>query len=701
MKRAACDHCGLPARASGPPPYYCCLGCRIAAGIAGVGGEEGQARWHGARFLLGALFGMAVMTLSLIRWSDEVYQSGLDQTALGEILRWALLALTTPVLLLLGPPLLDPSRRGWARIASLDHQVLLAVTAAWGLSAWHVLRGSGELWFETAAMVLVLLTLGRWLEASLRARTARTARGLRQALPETARVLEGEGLRERPLAEVRPGQRIRVLAGEAVPLDGRVVSGRADVDLSALTGEAEPASRGPGEAVPAGSRLLDGALELVVEAGAGQRALDRIQEILEEARWRQGPALRAADRLAGVLLPATMLLALVVLVERSLAGDPGTGVVRALAVLLVSCPCALTLAAPLTTWNGVRQALARGLLVREPALFEILPRVRTFLFDKTGTLSHERRRWKETWTAPGMAAAGVREAARALAAASAHPAARALAGGPAPALPEGLEVHPGLGVAGSVGGLRLRLGSLAFCCPGGAPAAARTTLERWEEEGDGVLALAEEGGRLLALFRLGEELRPGAAELLDRLRSEGRRLRILSGDRPAAADALGRRLGVEVLGGLEPADKARIVEEERRAGPVFYLGDGINDGPALAAADASAAPGHGTEQARSQAGAILLEDDLRALQALRELAAAVRRRLRLHLAWAAAWNPPFLFLAATGRLSPILCALAMVASSLTVTALALRPAAGSRAAAAARSPREAWTSPSRPSCSAS
>lgn len=659
---------------------FCCAGCRIAFEIAGAAGAEGQARWIHARFLLAALLAVAVMTQSMILYTEELYDAA-QHPALDALVRWSLLALSAPVLLLLAPALLDPSQPGWRRLASLELWILTAVTAAWLLSAVRVLRGSGALYFDSAAMVLVIVTLGRYLDARARARVGEAAAALRRLLPERAlRLQDGAGSRaarveEVVVSEVRPGERVRVPAGQRAPLDGTVIAGQALADLSILTGEPAPRRLRPGDEVPAGALLLDGALDLRVSAAAGSRTLDRVAEALQQARARRTPSLRAADRLAGFLLPASLLLAAAALLGHGRGGDWDAGLSRALAILLVSCPCGLGLATPLATWSAIGAALRRGVLVRDGAALERLPAVRSFLFDKTGTLTTSERTVLRAACA-GFAETEARAVAAALAAASRHPAARALCGAAAPPLPDSFQVLAGRGVAGAVAGRRFWLGNRALLQENGLelPRELESAWRQAEAEGRSAVALAEQGGERAAIFVLGETLRPEAAEAVASLLARGRSVEVLTGDSTGAAQALRQSLGVPVHAALLPRQKEEAVAlAAEQRGPVLYFGDGVNDGPALARADVSATFGSGADVARSAADLVFLGEDLRALRQVEDLARRTRLRIRFNLFWALSYNPLFLWLAASGRLSPVLCALGMALSSLLVTTLSIAP----------------------------
>lgn len=675
MTHTACAHCGLPA-ARGQAPSdgslaFCCVGCALAFRIAGAEGDEGAARWLMARFLLATLFGVAVMMLSLILWSGTIYGADWESHPLGQLTRWGLLALATPVLFLLIPPLLAAERAGsWRRLLTLDAWILIGASSAYLLSAWRVLAGSGDVYFESAAMVLVLVTLGRYLDARAKVRTGEAAAQLRALLPETTRRADG---REVAVESLAVEDRLLLKAGDRVPCDGVVYGGASLVDFAVLTGESEPIPARPGDAVRAGGHLVDGALELKVTATAGERVLDRIAEALESARGRRTPRTDLADRLAAWLLPAVFALATGLLLYYGMAGDWETGLLRALAALLVSCPCSLGIATPLALWSGVGRALRHGILVREAGVLERLPTLRSVALDKTGTLTTGEKTLARI-ASLGCEEAEARRLAALLEAAADHPVARALAD---PAivgeLPSPFRVLPGRGVAGTLDGEELLLGNrhiLEDACD--LPDSAMTAWVDAESEGLSVVALASRDRGLLALFLLEETLRPEAAGLVAELRARSLRVEILTGDSAGAASRLGESLGVPVRAALLPEDKERIVGGlAEDAGPVLFVGDGINDAPAMARADASIAVAGGADIARSASDVVLLRDDLDAVSALLGEARSTVRRMRFNFGWALFYNPLFLYLAATGRIAPVACAAAMAASSLFVVTQSL------------------------------
>jgi heavy metal translocating P-type ATPase len=451
--------------------------------------------------------------------------------------------------------------------------------------------------------------------------------------------------------EIRVGDRLRLRPGEIVPVDGRVASGRSFVDTSVLTGEAQPRSTGPGDCVFAGTTLLDGTLEVDATAVVGTRMRDEIARLLQAALASRGQLMRIADRLAAWLVPLVLVLAVLVVVARWRTSGPEQACLSGLAVVLISCPCALGIATPLAFWRAMGAAWRRGVLVRGGETLEALARVRRVAFDKTGTLTSGEFELEHVHAAAGFDARTVLAQAAALELGSEHPIARSLrraaraSGVDAAPAPRDFEALPGVGVCGTIEGQRLRLiGRDDARFPGAT-----------------VIALEDRDGER-ARFVLRSRPRPEAAGVLARLRALGCELEILTGDGADAAQAVARELDVAVAARLTPAQKVERVSSARV--PLAFVGDGLNDAAALAAADVGISVAGSASTSLAAAHVNLLEPGLHALPDLLDLARAAVRAARLNLAWAFGYNAIGLYLAATGRLSPIFAASAMVVSSL-------------------------------------
>jgi heavy metal translocating P-type ATPase len=720
-----CAHCGTPLRrgwrdrpagaaaeavagaaagAAAPeaPQWFCCFGCALARRIAGDG--DGGPASILARLGLALFFAMNVMMLSMVLYAGDPAASpgGSDPFSLGmaSLFRWVLLLFATPVMLVLGPPILGAALPGRGRPGSaVDALIALGAFAAFALSAWATIAGRGEVYYETACMTLVLLTAGRWLEAGARGRAAAS---LRPLLPDTepVTVLRGGAPVAVPSSELRSGDLVRVFPGGTVPVDGRVIRGEGAVDESSLTGAALPARRGPGDAVLAGTVSLDGAFDVRAGAVGGDRMQARVAAALEAARAARAPIERLADRAAALFTPVAVLAALATAVWWTHHAGIGTGLNNGLAVLLIACPCALGLATPLAIQAGLARAAGHGVIVKSGEALERLASVRTVFFDKTGTLGDGPPRLVAIEPEPGLGAADLLRAAATVESVSEHPLGRAIvetarARGLEPGTPGACRVHPGVGVEGEVllpGGAPVRI------AVGGAEMLRRAGIgpgARPEDRADGaagptVFVAADR--RILGRFRFAERLRPGAAGAVRALAGAGLGVEILTGDTTGAAAPMAAALGVPVRAGLSPVAKAEaIAAREAAGGPVLMVGDGINDAPALARAGLSIAVGSARDLSREASDIVLLRGDLEEIPALLRIARRTVRTIRLNLLWAFGYNAALVPLAMSGRLRPVLAAAAMVASGLLVAATSLR--AGRERA---RAPRRRERSPAAP-----
>ena len=650
--RATCAHCGLPCADAGQAASFCCSGCFLAHRLRGSDLEGAPDRLF-ARVVLSAFLSMGVMVFSLSLYGAllDPGASGAGETAgaLRGVLRLGAMAFAVPVFALLGLPLWDAvvSLRRWLSSEAL---VLAGSSAALVASSWNTLRGGGEVWFDTATMVLLLYSLGRWLEVRARERARSELGALAAEREAPAARLGPAGEQAVAIGELVRGDRVRVRPGEVVPVDGRVLEGRSFVDASALTGEEEPESLGPGARVLAGSRLVDGSLVVEAEAVGGERLRDAVARLLEAALEARAPSVRLADRLAGVLLPVVLALAVATPILHWRDLGPEGALLAGLSVVLISCPCALGIAVPLAFWTALGAAWRSCVLVRGGDVLERLARARRVLFDKTGTLTVGTPELVSVEGLDGLDERRVLELAAALEVGSEHPLARgvraawAARGAGAPPSVEDFRALPGVGVEGTLDGRRWRLQRAAGADDG------RTAVELVDDAG-------RARGRLVFRARLAE----GARESVTALRARGLELGVLTGDRAGPAGALARELDLDVESGLSPADKLARVSAAG-AGTVF-VGDGLNDAAALAAADVGVSVAGGSAASLEAASVNLLRPGLGGLVELVELSQGAVRTARFNLAWACAYNAVGLGLAVAGRLSPIFAAFAMVASS--------------------------------------
>ena len=597
---------------------------------------------------------------------------------------WLELALATPVQFWLGARFYRAAWAAlWAGSGTMDQLVAIGTSAAWLYSAVLVLlegeAARGRLYLDGAAVVITMVLLGKWLEGRAKASASAALRELMALAPERARVLRAGREVEVEVAELAVGDFLVIRPGERVPVDARIREGSSELDESLVTGESLPVRRGPGELVIAGSLNGSGLLRCVAERVGHDTTLARITELVERAQAGKAPIQRLVDRVSAVFVPAVILFAALTFAAWLLAGRGlETALPAAVAVLVIACPCALGLATPAALVAGTGAAARAGILIRDIATLERAHALELVAFDKTGTLT----RGRPTLVGIHPLAGSEEELLRLAAAAqqgSEHPLARAIleaASERGLALPpvETFEARPGLGLVARVEGRVVRIGRAELLEEAGiatAPLAERA--EAAAEAGRSPAWVAVDG-RLVGLLLLADELRPEAAAAVAALHRHGLETALLSGDQRATARRIAARLGIaRVEAPLRPAEKVAAIERLRAEGRVVAMvGDGINDAPALAAADVGIAMGSGADAAIAAAGFTLLRPDPRLVAAALEIARATRRTIRQNLAWAFLYNLLGLPVAAAGLLSPALAGTAMALSSVSVVANALR-----------------------------
>jgi Cu+-exporting ATPase len=591
---------------------------------------------------------------------------------------WVQLALATPVQFWLGARFYQgswTSLRGGA--GNMDVLVALGTSAAWALSVWSLLLGHGAaLYFESSALVIVFVLLGRWLEGRAKGSTAAALRALIRLHPTTARVRRAGAEFALPVASLRLGDIVVVRPGERIPVDGRVTDGSAAVDASALTGESLPVDVAPGARVAAGTIDTDGVLAIEATGIGAETMLARVVRMVEDAQASKAPIQRLVDRVSAVFVPVIVAIAVLTCAAWLLAGaSVATAVLNAVAVLVIACPCALGLAAPTAIMVGTGAAARAGILIRDAAVLERAQAIRVVAFDKTGTLTEGRPEVTALEPAPGGDARELLRLAAALQRDSEHPLARAVlaraeAEGIAPPSATRFRALAGRGVSAAVEGRTLLLGNRALLAASGIavpePDAAQRGTVAW-------LAEAAPAPRLLGLIGFGDAPRASAAPAVRRLHAMHLRTALLTGDSAGAAGAVAEALGIETVeAGLLPGDKAAALERLRRAsGAVAMVGDGINDAPALAAADIGIAMAGGTDVAMETAGITLMRPDLGLVADALDVARRTTGKIRQGLFWAFAYNVIGVPLAAFGLLSPAVAGGAMALSSVSVLANAL------------------------------
>jgi Cu+-exporting ATPase len=600
----------------------------------------------------------------------------------------------------------------------MDLLVALGTSAAFGLSLWMLLQhgehAAHHLYFEASATVILFILLGKWLEARARRATGAAIRALLELRPRTARRLTATGREEEvPAIALAVGDRVVVRPGERIPADGIVLEGHAGADESALTGESRAVEKEPGSTVSTGTIALDGRLVIEARAVGTETVLARVAALVAAAQASRAPVQKLVDRVSAVFVPVVVGIAALTLLFWLLAGAGAeAAVLRAVAVLVIACPCALGLATPAAIMAGTGAAARAGILVRDAEAIERAQGVTLVAFDKTGTLTEGRPRLAalhaatEDASASGVAralgrddlggpevaagqdappslarlpeAAEALRLAAALQAGSEHPLARAVlsaAGGDHPKA-EDFRALPGRGVAGTVTGRALLLGSpRALAESGSDPGPLAAAAEAESAQGRTLAWLVETAPapRVLALLAFEDAAKPGAAAAIAGLRALGVKAAMISGDSRAAAGAVAARLGLDDVAAevLPDGKAARVAAWQQEGERVAMVGDGVNDAPALAAADLGIAMGTGTDVAIQAAGITLLRGDPALVPAALDVTRRTLRKIRQNLGWAFGYNLLGLPLAAAGLLSPPIAGAAMALSSVSVLANAL------------------------------
>jgi Cu+-exporting ATPase len=644
-----------------------------------------------------------VLTLPVFVLEMSGHLFGLAERLGGQQMsNWIQLALATPVVLWAAAPFFA---RGWRSVVSRNLNmftlIALGVGVAWVYSAAATvlpsafpaaMRGHGgavPAYFEAAAVITVLVLLGQVLELRAREGTSGAIRALLDLAPKQARRVRDDGSDEEvPLADVHVGDRLRIRPGDKIPVDGEVTEGRSAVDESLVTGESMPVAKDVGDAVIGGSVNQTGALVIRAEKVGRDTLLSQIVQLVSQAQRSRAPVQRLADQVAGWFVPLVLATALAAFAAWFAFGpDPrfSYALLAAVAVVIIACPCALGLATPMSIMVGVGRGAQAGVLIKNAEALERFERVDTLVLDKTGTLTEGRPEVTKV-LAVGLDEAELLRLAASVERASAHPLATAIVRA---AEARKLTLSPvtdfdsptGKGATGVVDGRRVALGNARFLAEAGVHA-TRLEVEAEASRSEGATVIfAAVDGKPAGAIAIADPIKAGAADVLAALRREGLRIVMLTGDNRTTAEAVARRLGIENLEAeVLPQDKAAVIERLKQEGrTVAMAGDGVNDAPALAAADVGIAMGAGADVAIESAGVTLLGGELAGILKARRLSRAVMRNIRQNLFFAFVYNAAGVPIAAGVLypvfgilLSPVIAAAAMSVSSVSVIANALR-----------------------------
>ncbi|WP_128095078.1 heavy metal translocating P-type ATPase [Brucella pituitosa] len=650
------------------------------------------------RFWIGLVLTLPVFVLEM-----GGHLLGLDHLISQRTSNWIQMLLATPVVLWAGWPFFQ---RGWQSLVnrSLNMFTLIAMGtgAAWIYSMVATLApgifpdqfrqhdGSVAVYFEAAAVITVLVLLGQVLELRARESTSGAIRALLDLAPKTARIIRDDGTEEEvQLDSVHVGDRLRVRPGEKVPVDGEVIEGRSAVDESMVTGESMPVTKEVGAKAIGGTMNQSGALVIEAKKVGRDTMLSQIVQLVAEAQRSRAPIQRLADQVSGWFVPAVILVAVLAFVAWSIWGpEPrfSFGLIAAVSVLIIACPCALGLATPMSIMVGVGRGAQAGVLIKNAEALEHMEKVDTIIVDKTGTLTEGRPAVTAIVPAPGFTEDEALRLAASVERASEHPLALAIVRA---AEERGLELAPvadfdsptGKGALGVVEGKRIPLGNAKFLAEQGVDVAPLADeADRLREDGATAIFMGVDG-QVAAIFAIADPVKPTTPEALAALKAQGIRVVMLTGDNWTTARAVARQLGIdEVEAEVLPDQKSAVVQRHKAAGEVVAMaGDGVNDAPALAAADVGIAMGTGTDVAMESAGVTLLKGDLIGIVRARRLSEAVMGNIRQNLFFAFIYNALGVPVAAGVLypffgilLSPIIAAAAMALSSVSVIANAAR-----------------------------
>jgi Cu+-exporting ATPase len=547
------------------------------------------------------------------------------------------------------------------------------------------LRGghAHALYFESAAVVITLVLLGKFLEARAKQQTSEAIRSLEALRPDTARVLKNGQETEMPLAQVRVGDRVIVRAGERIPVDGKITSGQAQIDEALITGESLPVSKGPGESLIGGAINLDGFLEVETSAIGAQTLLAKVIKMVESAQAAKAPIQKLVDRISAVFVPVVLGIALLTLLGWLIAGaGPERALLNAVAVLVIACPCALGLATPASLMVGMGLGARNGILIKDAEALEVAHSVTTVAFDKTGTLTQGKPEVQEIYALESSKDDLLAQMAS-LQQGSSHPLATAIlakaaANGLSLSQITGLKTLAGRGLQAEIAGQLLVLGNQRLMEESGIDLqSAAGVVAAWQNKGLTLAYLGEPSSRrLLGAVAFADKIKPSAKATIEALHSLGLQTVLITGDHQLAAQSVAQELGIDVVyAEVLPGDKAQIIQKLQAQGDhgqiVAMVGDGINDAPALAAAQVGMAMSTGTDVAMQAAGITLMRGEPLLIPDAIEISRRTYAKIRQNLFWAFVYNGIGIPLAALGLLNPVLAGAAMAFSSVSVVSNAL------------------------------
>jgi Cu+-exporting ATPase len=597
---------------------------------------------------------------------------------------WMELALATPVQFLIGARFYRAAYKALkARSGNMDVLVAMGTSTAYAYSLYLFITlgdaARGQLYFEASAVIITLVLLGKFMEARAKRGTTAAIRQLMDLRPETARVERAGQELELSVVDVVNGDRVIIRPGERIPVDGEVAEGRTEVDESLITGESLPVDKRTGDTVTGGAINGTGLIKVTATAVGEDSTLSRIIRLVENAQAGKAPIQRLVDRISEIFVPTVVTIAAITFGGwLFFTGNFESALIAAVSVLVIACPCALGLATPTAIMTGTGVAARFGILIKNVESLEGAHKLDAIIFDKTGTLTEGKPKVIDIKAISPETESGLLRLAASLQQGSEHPLGKAVLDR---AQEDRLELEPvkdfrsftGSGVSGKIGAERLISGNEAYMRANGVELGDEVDLAaRWEEQGKTVIWVARDAS-LLGVIAIADALRPESKPAIEALRKMGVKTLLLSGDAERVANEIGRQVGVDrIKGGVKPDDKAREVSELQAEGyTVGMIGDGINDAPALAAADIGIAMGTGTDVAMETAGVTLMRPDPGLVPAAISVSRATWNKIRQNLFWAFAYNVIGIPIAAAGYLSPTIAGAAMAFSSVSVVSNSL------------------------------
>ncbi len=682
-----CDQCGIPYAKGGVGKdhegrrlHFCCYGCSFTHSIVGEEGESGTASLFLIRLGFSALLSMNVMLFSWVFYADQWHGWGIEPEAIPYVGMF-LFVLSTPVILLVGYPFLKNGiKEILSRHLSMDSLIALGSLAAYGYSTREVFTGGDDVYFDTATMIIVLVTFGRYLEATAKVKSTNAIRQLLDLVPDDVRLLINDEERIVPAQEVSTGSTIRVLPGEYIPLDGIILEGDTSVNEAILTGESVPHARSKGDEVYAGTVNIDGVIKIQTTAESEETVHARIVRLMEEAQKTRSPLQKMVDKISAIFIPLVILIAILTFTGWTLMTSFDIALMYALAVLVVACPCALGIGSPIAAAVSIGRSAAGGVLVKSAGAMERIGKTRIAVFDKTGTLTSGEFAVIFVKTANQNENQLV-SAVASLERDSLHPLSKSIVRFARGEQSEwfdtrGVTAVPGQGIKGQVKlngeWKQLFAGNKNFLDAQGYSISEDFISTIQEKEA--TLIYAGWDNEIKGIIGLQDVIHESAYSTVRQLHQMNIKTILLSGDRKAIAQKVGQELGIEETHGeLLPQQKIDYIHSLReKTKGIAMIGDGINDAPSLAAADTGITLASATDIAKENADITILGAQLDKIPWLISLSKKTRRIISWNLIWAFGYNSIAILFAVFGFLQPIIAAFAMIISSLLVIGNSMR-----------------------------